>query len=115
MNQEQPNQQPSSGPELTGVERHNLVAALSYLGILVLIPLLFVDKHDPFVKFHAKQGLVILIGYVIAMVGVGWIPVLGNLVWLALAIASIAGLIQSLQGKRWKVPVVGDLAEKLKF
>jgi uncharacterized membrane protein len=74
-----------------------------------------VDKNDPFVKFHAKQGLVILIGYVIAMIGVGWIPVLGNLAWLLLAVASIAGLIQALQGKRWKIPVVGDLAEKLKI
>ncbi|MBI3256141.1 MAG: hypothetical protein HYZ63_04190 [Candidatus Andersenbacteria bacterium] len=101
--------------DITGVEQNHLVAALSYLGILVLIPLLFVRKNDPFVKFHAKQGLVILLGFVIAAFGVGWIPVLGNLVWLILAIASIAGLVQSLQGKRWKIPVIGDLADKIRI
>lgn len=104
-----------SGPEITGVEKNKLVAAMSYLGILVLIPLLFVSKDDPFVKFHAKQGLVILIGFVIAGVGAGWIPFLGSLVWLVLAIASIVGLIQALQGKWWKVPFIGDLAEKVKI
>lgn len=101
--------------DITGVDQDHLVAALSYLGILVLIPLLFVNTKDPFVKFHAKQGLVILIGFIVAMFGVGWIPVLGNLVLAMLALASIAGLIQSLQGKRWKIPVIGNVAEKIKL
>ena len=117
---DQENQVPTGGQtpsptDVTGVERHTLVAALSYLGILVVVPLFFVDKNDPFVKFHAKQGLVILIGYILAVVGLGWIPVVGNLVWLVLGIASIAGLIQSLQGKWWKIPVVGDIAAKFKI
>lgn len=111
----QHNEQQQSSNNVTGVEKNKLVAALSYLGVLVIIPLLFVEKNDPFVKFHAKQGLVILIGYIIAGIGVGWIPLLGNLVWLVLAIASIAGLIQSLQGKWWKIPVIGDLAQKFKI
>ena len=38
----------------------NLIAALSYISLLVIIPLL-VSKDNPFVKFHAKQGLSLLI------------------------------------------------------
>lgn len=105
---------PPTTEEIAGIDSNNLMAALSYLGLLVLIPLL-VARKDEFVLFHAKQGLVILIGYVITLVAVGWIPILGNLAWLLLIIASIAGFIQALQGKRWKVPIVGDLATKFKI
>ena len=101
--------------DVTGVDRNRLIAALSYLGVLVVLPLFFVDKDDPFVKFHARQGLVILIGFVLAGFVTAVIPVIGNLFWLVLALASIAGLIQALQGKWWKVPLVGDIAAKFKF
>lgn len=101
--------------DLTGLEKNRLIAALSYLGILVLIPLLFVGKDDPFVKFHARQGLVILLAYIITAIAVSWIPVLGNLVWLIIAIANIVALVQALMGKWWKIPVIGDLAAKFKI
>jgi uncharacterized membrane protein len=101
--------------DITGVERNRLVAALSYLWVLVLIPLFFVDKDDPFVKFHARQGLVIFIGFILAGFVLAVVPIIGNLVSLVLALASIAGLIQALQGKLWKVPLVGDIADKFKF
>ncbi len=100
--------------DLTGLEKNRLIAALSYLGILVIIPLLFVEKDDPFVKFHARQGLVLLICYIIAAIAVGWIPVIGNLVWLILGVVNIVGLIQALMGKWWKIPLLGDLAGKFK-
>src|SRR5690348_5769561 len=96
--------QPTEGQEMTGVERNRLSAALAYLGVLVLVPLLFLDKDDPFVKFHARQGLVLFIAEVIVMIAIGWIPFIGNLVMLLLALVSIVGLIQAIQGKRWKIP-----------
>lgn len=101
--------------DITGVEQNHVVAALSYLGILVLIPLLFVGKNDPFIKFHAKQGLVILLGFIVAVFVVRLVPVVGNLLWVMMAIASIAGLIQSLQGHRWSIPVIGTLAERIRI
>lgn len=108
----QPIQSQNNSSDGTGMQRNRLVAALSYLGILVLVPLFFMDTKDPFVKFHARQGLVIFLGFIIGGLGVGWAPVLGNLLWLLLSLASIAGLIQSLQGKWWKIPLIGDLAAK---
>lgn len=102
--------------DVTGVEPNKLMAALSYLGILVLIPL-FVSRKDPFVVFHAKQGLVVLIGYVIAGIATSilWLAIIGNLLWLVLMIVSIIGLIQALQGKRWRIPGIAQIADTFKI
>ena len=42
------------------IELNNRLSLLSYLGILVLIPI-FLVKRSRFAKFHANQGLVLLI------------------------------------------------------
>jgi len=93
------------------VEENKLMAALSYLGILVLVPLL-VKKDSKFCQFHAKQGLVFLIAFF-----VGWIllfiPVIGWLLWIAIWILDIVALVQALMGKYWEVPVVSQLAKKI--
>lgn len=109
-------QQQSGGTQddITGVDQNRLMAAISYLGILVLVPLL-VKRDDAFVLYHAKQGLIIFIGYILSSIVARFMPLAGNLLWLALIVASIAGFIQALRGKRWKVPGVGDLAEMIKF
>ncbi|MEA3293262.1 MAG: hypothetical protein U9P88_02280, partial [Patescibacteria group bacterium] len=48
-------------------ERNNTLAIISYLGIFCLVPLLLKEKND-FVKFHAKQGLVLFIGEFISWI-----------------------------------------------
>ncbi len=88
------------------------MAALSYLGILVLIPLLSGAKNDPFVKFHIKQGLVLLICWVVGSFLI-WIPIIGQLfVGLPLLILFIIGLVNALSGKESELPVVGKFAAK---
>ena len=92
-------------------------AILSYLWILCLVPLLL-KKENKFALFHAKQGLVLFIGeLVLGFVGV--IPFLG---WAILffgtalfGVLSVVGLVQVLMGNYWKMPVVGDIAEKIAF
>lgn len=88
-----------------------LMAVLCYFGILVIIPLLTEDKKDPFVKFHIKQGLVLLIAYVIAGF-VSWIPLINGLVWLALFILFIMGIVNAATGKKTELPVIGSLGSK---
>lgn len=95
---------------ISGIEPNHLSAALSYLAVLVLIPLFFMDNNDPFVKFHARQGVVILLGFILAVAGGTVFPVAGNILFLLLALASIAGLIQALQGKWWPIPVISTIA-----
>lgn len=88
-----------------------LMAVLCYFGILVIIPLLTDAKNDPFVKFHIKQGLVLLIAYVIAGF-IAWIPIIGWLIWLALFILFIIGIVNASTGKEGELPVIGSLGSK---
>ena len=90
------------------------MAVLSYLGILVLIPLLTEAKKEPFVKFHVQQGLVLLIAWVIGGI-LFWIPVIGWLLWLVIAIFSIVGIVAAASGKETPLPVVADIAKKFKI
>ncbi len=94
--------------------RSRLMAALSYLGVLCFIPLLF-GRNDPFVNFHARQGLVIWAWSVLALISLG-LPGFG---WFfrfsvnLITILSLIGLVAVALHKTWKFPFVHDLAEKL--
>lgn len=89
------------------IQQNKFWALLSYLHYLFLIPLL-AKKDSKFCQFHAKQGLVMFILWFFV-----WIPILGWLLGLFLFIAWIIVVINVLQGKYWKIPVIGDYAEKL--
>ena len=41
------------------------MGVLSYLGILVFVPLIAGNKQSPYVRFHTNQGLVLFIASVI--------------------------------------------------
>ena len=98
------------------VSGDNVYAILSYLWILCLIPILM-KKEEDFVRFHARQGLMLFIVEV-AIGIIGIIPLLGHIVYLvgmlACGILSIVGIVQVLMGNKWKMPVIGDWAEKIK-
>jgi uncharacterized membrane protein len=90
------------------IQNNKMWALLSYLGALVVIPL--VMKNDsPFVQFHIKQGLVILIGWMLS-----WLP-FGPIFGIVAFVFSIIGIINVLNGEMKKLPIVGDLAEKIKL
>lgn len=98
-------------------QESDLIAILSYLGILFLIPLL-VSKDKPFVQFHAKQGLVLFIAEM-AIGLIAWIPILGwitgPILWLICFVLSIIGIVNVLSGKQKKIPIIGQLADKFKI
>ena len=103
--------QPAPAP---AVDNKKLMAALSYLGILFLIPLLTDAKNDENVKFHIRQGIVLFIIDVFASFIV-WIPFIGQAVGLVLLIVSVYGFVQAYQGIRWEMPVVGQYAKQIKI
>ena len=90
---------------------NKLMAVLSYFGILVLIPLLTESKNDPFVKFHIKQGLVLLIAYVIGG-ALTWIPVIGWALGIVLFVLFIIGIINASGGKESPLPIIGQFGDK---
>ena len=100
-------------------EQNTLMGILSYIGPLVLIPLLVV-KDDPFVKFHTKQGLILLIISVAVWVIQSMLMVPGlymilSLVNLGVLILAIIGIINVVKHKEEELPLVGQLAKHLTF
>ena len=91
------------------VEENKAIACLSYLGILCLIPLL-AKKDSKFAQANAKQGLVMLIAWILVA-----IPFIGWLWGLLLLVVSIIALVNCLSGKYWKIPGANDLAQKFNF
>ena len=85
-----------------------LMGAISYLWIISVV-MLIVKKDDPFVKFHARQGLILFIVSIILW----FIPVIGWIINLLVLILIIVGFIKALSGEKWKIPLVGDIAEKI--
>ena len=103
-----------------------LMVVLSYLWILALIPLL-TKKEDSEVQWHAKNGLGILIGEIviwaalfilglvmpdIATCGMG---VIHCVLWVGFLVVRVICIIQGVGGKRFTVPVLTDLGQKINF
>ncbi|MBM4402464.1 MAG: hypothetical protein FJ044_04430 [Candidatus Cloacimonetes bacterium] len=112
-------QQPAMGqPEVTsprapeekptGAGDENLMAALSYLWLLSVV-ILLVKKDSDYIKFHAKQGLVLFLASIVFW----FIPVLGWMFQLVIAIGVVVGFIKALGGERFPLPLVADLAKKI--
>lgn len=109
----------------------NIMAILSYLGPLCLVPLLTGEK-DEFVKFHVRQGMVLFIAeaaiwlifyFVLSATTVGWstwgfysmLAMLQNLLYLGIGILSVVGIVNVVNGQQKELPVVGKFAEKITF
>ncbi|MFA5996088.1 MAG: hypothetical protein WCW27_04460 [Patescibacteria group bacterium] len=85
------------------------MAMLSYIGILVLIPLL-TKKDSKFAQAHAKQGLVMAVAMMLYI-----IPVAGWIIGTIALVLDVIALVSALQGKFWKIPGAYDLSQKLKI
>lgn len=88
------------------VELNKAVAALSYLWILFLVPLLL-KRNSEFAQFHAKQGLVLFILSLLTI-----IPVIGWILSLVLIIVSVISIVKTLNGEWFKIPFVYEWSEK---
>lgn len=93
------------------IAENKYVAMLSYLGILCLVPLL-AKKESPFAQFHARQGLVIAIAWIVGWVFF-WVPLFGQLAALVIFVVNIVALVKTYLGEAWEIPVVTDVAKKL--
>lgn len=94
-------------------------AILSY--ILIGIIWYFVDekmKKNEFVKYHVKQGLVLLIVAIIfsAIASIPFIGfAIGWILWLIEVVLMIIGMINAANNQEKELPVIGKFAEKFSF
>jgi uncharacterized membrane protein len=118
QNQQQGQISAVGGGAETVREQDKVMLILSYLGILSLIPLLTVKDSD-YVKWHAKQGLVmglttivlVILGAVFGMLGIlGAVMSCG--LWIGWWVLDIMAMVKGVKGQRWRIPVVADLSEK---
>ena len=117
MSEEKKEEKPVSPKD---VEDNKVIAAIGYLGILFLVPLL-AKKESPFAQYHAKEGMVLFISMIVARLGwiIFWVPILGWLVamvvYVFLFVCFIMGLVAALSGKMKPLPLIGKLGESIKI
>lgn len=100
----------------TGLEE-NIAALLSYVvGWVTGLIFFLIEKDSKYVKFHAMQsiitfGALMIISWILTIIPViGW--VLGMLLGILAFVLWILLMIKAYKGEKYKLPVVGDLAEK---
>ncbi len=88
---------------------NRVISVFCYMGIMMLIPCLLKSESE-FVKFHANQGLVILLAMLVSSLAfivpfLGWI--VGGIAYIIVAVCEIIGIVRCLQGKMIPVPIIG--------
>jgi uncharacterized membrane protein len=91
------------------IEKNKVISALAYF--IFFLPLI-ASPDSPFGKFHANQGLILLIVGVVGSTVLTIIPIIG---WLLLPLFSLAvfvfavlGLINALNGQAKELPIIGS-------
>ncbi len=118
MAEEEQQQAPAPAPSGGGskdVSDNKAIAAIGYLGILFLIPLL-AKKDSDFAQYHAKQGMILFIFEIVLWI-VAMIPILGWILafigWIFAFICFIMGLVNALNGVKKPLPLIGSFAGKV--
>ncbi len=92
-----------------------IMAVFSYMGVLCIIPMM-TSRDDTYVRFHARQGAILWMWEVLAVYSL-FLPGIGKLFFrfssMTCLILSIIGVISVLVGRAWKIPLIGEWAEKL--
>lgn len=115
----------TAGYDQADIKNNTLMAALSYIGILVLIPM-FAAKESPFARFHVNQGFLLFVCE-IAYGVVQWIikeifflifggfaywiyklvSILLSIIGLVFLAVSIVGIVNAVNGKAKELPLIG--------
>ena len=102
-----------------GDRDRNIVAAICYIPILsvvISIVILFVEKDDKFIRFHAIQALLLAIAYFLFVVFIGGLPFVGTLVsglaFLTTLVIGIYAMVNCFHGRLFKLPIIGAFAER---
>ncbi|WIV12328.1 DUF4870 domain-containing protein [Proteiniborus sp. MB09-C3] len=95
----------------------NIAALLSYvLGFITGIIFYVLEKDSKFVKFHAMQSIIYSIGLMVLSFILGFIPIVGWIISLIIGPLSlilwIILMIKAYKYEYFKLPIIGDMAEK---
>lgn len=97
-----------------------VIALLAYLLWIVGGIVFFATSKDSYVRYHAMQSIlfniVIFILYIFLMVfGFAFwflLPIVAIIIWTLIFATWIVLMVKAYQGLRFKLPVIGQMAEK---
>ena len=116
-----------TSPQGEAASSDNLMGALAYVTVIPAIIFLIIDpyKNNPFIRFHSFQSIffcvawiaiwiaMMVLGGILSMVGLGiLVGILSFVVGMGFFVLWIVLLIKAFQGQQFKLPVVGDFAQK---
>lgn len=111
--------QPVVNSNAQEIQKDTLMGVLCYLGPLVIIPYM-TALDNSFVKFHVKQGIVLfgleVILYILGSMFLfsGLYPII-MLLNLGTLILTIIGIVNVVGKKEMALPLIGQLADKVKI
>jgi uncharacterized membrane protein len=116
-------------PTATGGMADNVAGMLAYITFIPAIIFLVMEPYNKkkFVRFHSFQCIFFTVAWIVLCIAMmilsavlAFIPILGHILMLLLWLALYAGgfvlwivlLLKANQGQMFKLPVIGDMAEK---
>lgn len=117
----------------------SFIPFLGYVAWLVPLVIFFMEKNSTFVKFHAMQSFLLnIVGAILAILiavisgialaaartadgafaalgTIAFIGVIGTIISLVILVFAIIAIVNAYGYKLYKVPVIGNLAEKFAF
>ena len=104
----------------------NVEAALCYLGVWITgLIFYFIDDKNKLIRFHALQSIFVflplmVLGWIFGgffglfSYGAGWFFLwwISMIFWVLILILWLVLMLKAFQGEKFKLPIVGDLAEK---
>jgi uncharacterized membrane protein len=98
-----PAERSSTGLDIT------VAAMLTYiLGWLSGVFFLVVEKNSGFVRFHAWQSVLTFLPIFLLL----WVLPIWFLFWPLSVIAWLLLMFKAFQGERFKLPIIGDIADR---
>jgi fumarate reductase subunit D len=108
-------------------DRSRWIASLSYLTFLCFFSL-WRSKDDGYIKYHARQGFLLLLAECVSIVAIiilevtlGRVRFIGFVVVLILQLVtglgaltlSVVGFVKALFGEYWHLPFLGEYGDKV--
>jgi len=102
------------------IEQNKMMALLSYLGFLFIIPLV-AAPNSGFARFHANQGLVLFLAEVVGSIAISIVSVILAFIWflwfivpllwavygIGTFVLFIMGMVNAGGGKAKELPLIG--------
>ena len=94
----------------------NIAGLLTYAGGFITgIVFLVLEKENKFVRFHAMQSIAVTVVMVVLSMLLSFIPVIGWILGILLGpvgfVLWIFLMFKAYKGEKFKLPVIGDIAD----